>query len=259
MVQKPCCSQKLFCLFVVLALTAAVANSKPFSQTSQAENPSQSVVLLHGLIRTPTSMQRIANRLEAEGYTVYNISYPAREIPIAQIVDELHERLKICCVAGTGKLNFVTHSMGGIVVRAYIDKYQPENLGRVVMMGPPNQGSELADMMQDNVLIGFVFGPAIQELGTEADSTPNRLGKVDFELGVITGNRSWNPVASLMIPGTDDGTVSVQRAQVEGMKDFRVMPNTHSFIMLDKDVIDEVVYFLQNGQFVTQEKSQIND
>jgi triacylglycerol lipase len=213
-------------------------------------------VLLHGLIRSSMSMSRIANRLQSEGYTVYNMNYPAREIPINEIVDELHERLKICCLSGTKKLHFVTHSMGGIVVRSYIAKYHPENIGRVVMMGPPNHGSELADLLKDNVLVGYIFGPAVQELGTTPDSTPNKLGPVDFELGIITGNSSWNPIGSWVIPGPDDGTVSVNGAQLKSMKDFLVMPYTHTFIMLHADVINEIVYFLQHGEFMALDSGE---
>ena len=232
------------CSFIACTAKPEVSPKEP-----EANKPHETVVLLHGLIRTSISMEKIADRLESEGYTVFNKSYPARETSIDQIIDKLHKKLQICCHPGTGKLNFVTHSMGGIVVRAYIDKYHPENIGRVVMLGPPNNGTVLANKLRDNILIGYIFGPAMLELGTDANSTPNRLGEVDFELGVITGNRSWNPITSWMIPGADDGTVSVRSAQLDSMKAFKVVPNTHTFIMVDSDVIDEVVFFLKYGRF----------
>ena len=240
-----------FCFLYVLS--GCVPETQPIQDPNRSR---ESVVLLHGLIRSSISMTRIADRLQSEGYSVYNMNYPAREIPIDEIVDELHEKLKICCHPGTGKLHFVTHSMGGIVVRAYIAKYHPENIGRVVMMGPPNQGTELADLLKDNVLVGFIFGPAVSELGTTPESIPNKLGPVDFELGIITGNQSWNPIGSWVIPGPDDGTVSVKRAQLDSMKDFLVVPNTHTFIMIDADVIDEVVFFLQHGEFMSLESGE---
>lgn len=243
-------SFKLFFTLLVFGVIAGCATkSEPTQPEVYTDQPRDTVVLLHGLIRTSTAMGLLASRLQEEGYVVYNLDYPARESTIDEIVEGLHDELIICCHSKPGKLHFVTHSMGGIVVRAYIERYGPENLGRVVMLGPPNKGTELADKFKDNQLVGMVFGPVIQELGTGPESTPNRLGEADFEVGIITGESSWNPVASWMIPGPDDGTVSIKSAQLDGMKDFLVVPNTHTFIMLDDDVIDEVVYFLRYGSF----------
>ena len=194
-------------------------------------------------------MSGIAERLRSAGYFVLNLNYSARQGTVDQMVEELHGTLQTCCLSGPGKLHFVTHSLGGIIAREYIEKYRPGHLGRVVMLSPPNKGTELADHFGDNLLVGLVFGPVVAELGTNGNSKPNQLGPVDFELGVITGDRSWNPVASWIIPGPDDGTVSVERAQVDGMKRFMVVPHTHTFIMNSDQVIDEVLFFLEHGDF----------
>lgn len=246
----------LSALLTISFIIGCSAKNKTLISGTKADQPVETVVLLHGLIRSSVAMERIADRLEKEGYAVHNLDYPGRESTIDEIVDEIHTKLETCCHSHAEKLHFVTHSMGGIVVRAYVDRYHPENLGRVVMLGPPNKGTELADKLKDNKLVGMVFGPVIQELGTGVESTPNRLGKADFEVGVITGDISWNPLASWMIPGPDDGTVSVKNAQLEGMTDFLVVPSTHTFIMLNSDVIEEVVYFLRNGQFSTKNSSK---
>jgi hypothetical protein len=143
----------------------------------------------------------------------------------------------------------VTHSLGGILVRAYVKTYPPVNLGRVVMLSPPNRGSELIDIFREYWWFRKFFGPIQQQLGTDAASIPNTLGPVHFELGVITGNRSINPIGSAFIPGPNDGTVSVARAQVEGMHNFLVVPYGHTFIMMHKAVAEQTLHFLRTGHF----------
>ena len=156
---------------------------------------------------------------------------------------------KAVAAAGVGRVHFVTHSMGGILVRDYLRRHAPPSLGRVVMLAPPNQGSELVDHLGALAVFGWINGPAGRQLGTGADSLPNRLGPVGFPLGVIAGDWSWNPVYSAIIPGADDGKVSVARARIDGMADFVVVPHGHTFLMSAPDVIDEVLHFLRDGHF----------
>ena len=124
------------------------------------------------------------------------------------------------------------------------------------MLSPPNQGSELADILKQWKPYQMVMGPSGQELGTDPQSTPNLLGSVNYELGVITGDVSFNPVSSLLIPGPDDGKVSVSRARVAGMKDFLVVNHSHTFIMNSSEVAEEVMSFLKTGAFLHSEKKQ---
>ncbi len=154
-----------------------------------------------------------------------------------------------CCLSSEKPLHFVTHSLGGILVRAYLAQKRPDNLGRVVMLSPPNQGSQLVDELRDSPLFQWATGPAGQELGTDPSNLPNRLGPADFEVGIITGSRSLNPLTSWLVTGEDDGKVSVESAQLEGMADFLVVPNTHTFIMNSSQVALEVVHFLEQGSF----------
>jgi len=243
-------------LFMTLWIGCAHKDG-PIRSKLNAEEVTDKVVLLHGLIRSSISMVGIARRLRSAGYQVFNLDYSARQGTLDQMVEELRGTLQSCCLGGPGRLHFVTHSLGGIIVREYIAKYPPPNLGRVVMLGPPNQGSELADFFGDNPVAGWVFGPVVAELGTGPNSKPNQLGPVEFELGVITGDHSWNPIASWMIPGPDDGTVSVERAKVEGMKRFMVVPHTHTFIMNSDQVIDQVLFFLEHGDFSPAESETL--
>jgi pimeloyl-ACP methyl ester carboxylesterase len=154
-----------------------------------------------------------------------------------------------CCRAGPTPVHFVTHSLGGILVRAYLARNEFERLGRVVMLSPPNRGSELVDAFGDHPLYELVLGPAGQELGTDETSVPRALPPVDFDLGIITGDQNINPVGAWLIPGESDGAVSVESAKVAGMKDFLVLSENHTFIMQSPRVEEEIFHFLEHGRF----------
>ena len=226
-------------MLATLAISAAPA--------SQVER--DTVVVLHGMGRTKLSMNPLANELRRQGFAVINFSYPSTRRSIAESSELLRRQLAAVSMTQESRTHFVTHSLGGIVVRAMLKEYRPPNLGRVVMLSPPNQGSEVADRLRNNFAYRLATGPAGQELGTNDASTPNALGPVDFPLGVIAGDRSFNPLFSSWIPGGDDGKVSVRRAQVEGMADFLVVPHSHSFIMRSQQVGAQVVHFLRHGKF----------
>jgi pimeloyl-ACP methyl ester carboxylesterase len=217
---------------------------------SSAEDSADQVVLLHGLGRTDLSMLRMENALKGRGYEVVNVSYPSTQHSIEQLAtEELGPAIEACCSEPHGKVHFVTHSMGGIVLRYYLESHAVDSLGRVVMLSPPNQGSEVADWVAENPILETILGPWPQELGTGPESVPSQLGPVDFELGIIAGNKTLNPLFSRMIPGADDGKVAVEATKVEGMTDFLVVPKSHTYIMMSDDVIAQVIHFLELGEF----------
>jgi triacylglycerol lipase len=238
----------LFCRVSALCLLAALA-STGHSALPTRDGARDVIVILHGMGRTRLSMKWLADRFHQQGYEVLNLAYPSTRRSIAELSGQLHRELQNARVAQAGRIHFVTHSAGGIVVRAYLKEHQIVNLGRVVMLSPPNQGSEVADRLRNNFVYQWATGPAGQELGTGEASVPNALGAVNFPLGVITGNKSFNPLFSAWISGPDDGKVSVERARVEFMSDFLIVPHTHSFIMRSPKVAAQAVHFLEHGQF----------
>lgn len=208
------------------------------------------VILLHGMARTKNSMNKMGNHLKAEGFNVVNWEYPSRDYRIEKLAEEaIPGAIEACRKKGATRIHFVTHSMGGILVRYYLKHHEIKELGRVVMLSPPNGGSEVVDKLGNNFIFRFINGPAGNQLGTDESDLPKKLGKVDFDLGVITGDRSINLINSLLIPGTDDGKVSLNNAKVEGMNDFLVVHATHPFIMRNHEVMRQTIHFLKKGEF----------
>jgi pimeloyl-ACP methyl ester carboxylesterase len=229
---------RLLCLMLALILPA------------QSLWATEHVILLHGLCRTSGSMRPMADALQAAGYVVHNIDYPSRSAPIGELASlAINPAIAACELSGASRIHFVTHSLGGILVRQYLATHRLPALGRVVMLGPPNQGSEIVDRLGSWRLFAAINGPAGRQLGTGADSVPNRLGPVAFPVGVIAGRHSINWINSLLIPGPDDGKVSVNRTRVGGETSHLVLPCSHPFLMRDRTAIRQTVHFLGHGRF----------
>lgn len=216
----------------------------------QVEQDSECIILLHGLARTHRCMNKAAGIFSSYGYHVINISYPSRRKTIEQLaINAIYPAIIEAEQKHCRRIHFLTHSMGGILLRYYLSEKTIENLGRTIMLAPPNKGSEIVDKIGHWRLFYLCNGPAGLQLGTDQDSIPRKLGKLNFETGIITGNKSWNPLLSGLISDANDGKVSVNSAQLEGMKDFLLLPYSHSFIMQHKSVIEQALYFIQQGCF----------
>jgi len=208
------------------------------------------VVLIHGLGRTLFSMKKVEWALQGEGYRVINVSYPSTRVSVEDAANGwLAGLLKERVLDRGVKVHFVSHSLGGIVLRHYLAANHVDNLGRVVMLAPPNRGSELADKLRSNIIYKFFTGPAGQQLGTGPDGLAERLGPATFGLGIIAGDRSLNPLLSAWLPGPDDGKVSVGSTLLGGMQDFLLVHHSHTWMMWRRDVIRGVTQFLKTGQF----------
>lgn len=222
--------------------------------TVQANN---CVILLHGLARTASSMEKMEAELQKKGYRVVNVDYESRKHPVENLAEmAVGTGLKQCREESVEKIHFVTHSLGGILVRQYLNEHRIPELDRVVMLGPPNQGSEVVDKLRDMPGFEVLNGPAGMQLGTTDEDIPRQLGPVDFELGVIAGTRSINLILSTYLPDTDDGKVTVTSAKVEGMSDFIALPVTHPMMMKNSSVIAQVLHFLEYGKFSHNSKSE---
>ncbi len=207
------------------------------------------VVLLHGLGRSSWSMKRLEWSLREAGYEVVNLDYPSRQRTVEGLAEtELGPTLAALRLEPGARVHFVTHSMGGIVVRAYLRAHPLERLGRIVMIAPPNAGSELADRLKGTWLYRTVNGPAGQQLCT--DGLPTTLGPAPGETGIIAGDVALNPLFSSWMPGPNDGKVSVERTRLAGMSDFLVVPYSHTWLMWRRPVVDQVLAFLRDGRFV---------
>jgi pimeloyl-ACP methyl ester carboxylesterase len=230
--------------FRILIFMATVAIASP------AFSAQEEVVLLHGLCRTSRSMTTMERALSDAGYKVRNVDYPSRTASVRQLADDaIGQAVGDCQRDGAAKIDFVTHSLGGILVRSYLARHAVPSLGRVVMLAPPNQGSEIVDKLGWLFVFKMINGPAGSELGTDKNSTPNRLGPANFCAGIIAGDRSINWINSLLIPGRDDGKVSVERTQLAGMSDHIVIHATHPFIMRNREAIRQTIQFLRTGKF----------
>jgi pimeloyl-ACP methyl ester carboxylesterase len=209
------------------------------------------VVLLHGLARTATSMNKMQRELENAGYATANIDYPSRDYTVEELAAiALPEGLAACRAhEGVTRIHFVTHSLGGILVRQFLSENEIQELGRVVMLGPPNQGSAAVDELSDVPGFDWLNGPAGRQLGKGEASVPLRLGPANFELGVIAGNRTIDPITSAVLEDPDDGRVSVADTKLDGMADFIVVDHSHAFMMRMRRPIELTKAFLETGSF----------
>lgn len=213
--------------------------------------PAGGVVLLHGLGRTGLSMRVLDSACRHAGHKTLAPSYGFRTaVPV--IVADLAPKIADFAAEVDGPLHFITHSLGGIVARALLKAHRPANLGRVVMLAPPNAGSELVDTLERLGLDRIVLGPASRYLRTIRPETAEaRLGAVDFDLGIIAGNRPLDPIIPrLLMPGANDGKVSVAATRVAGMRDHIVLPVQHTLMVGDRRVIDQTMAYLSTGAFV---------
>jgi len=224
----------------------------------------KAVVVLHGLGRSRSSMNAICNYLRNNGgYRIVNVEYPTTQYNVANHAKTI--RRLVNHLDGVEQINFIAHSMGNIVIRHYLgdleraeagelsaaDRRAMERFGRFVMLAPPNQGSQLAEIFANNLLFKQIAGDAGQELGRRWPEVEKRLAKPRFQFGIIAGGngkQGYNPI----LDGDNDGVISTDTAKLAGARDFIVVPSMHSFIMDKVQVQKYALNFLRHGSFVSE-------
>ena len=239
------------CVTQLLAASVLVVFCCGARATTPTAASSDCVILLHGMARTSASMDKMEEALMGEGYSVVNESYPSREHPIEVLAPlAIDAGLEQCGdLEAPARVHFVTHSLGGILVRYYYEDQDLGQLGRVVMLAPPNQGSKASDAMRGLPGFDWINGPAGRQIGKGEDSVPLKLGTPAFEFGVIAGDRTIDPITSAVLPNPDDGKVSVADTKLDGMTDFALISVSHAYIMQDEEVIALVKNYLRSGRF----------
>lgn len=224
---------------------ASIAN---YSHSLELSSEGEYVIILHGIARSNSHMKKLSTYLSRNGFDVINLSYPSTTYKIGELAEIINQEI-LKRATQDKAINFVGYSMGGLMVRALIHKYNYKNIGRVVQLAPPNQGSEVADFVKNFWPYKKIFGPAGQQLTTDQSAVKHLFGNVNYELGIVAGNLTIDPISSAMIPGENDGKVAVERTKLDGMKDHVVVNVPHTFFPSSKKVQEHTLCFLKNGKF----------
>ncbi len=233
------------------ASTPLLPLADPANSTGHAVAEPDTVLLLHGLGLNRLAMARLACSLRRDGYRVINVSYPSRRVPLEELAATwLPDLLRAHKADTAPRLHVVTHSMGGILLRLYLRDQRPANLGRLVMIAPPNHGSEVAEKLRNNFAFRLFTGKNGRRIGTGPDSLPLSLGPIEnADLGIIAGSRSLNPLFSSWIARPSDGKVAIESTKLEGMSDHLILPISHTWLQYRTPVITQVKTFLRTGKF----------
>lgn len=235
--------------FAIIVLGACATT--PRTTLTMSSDSTDCVILLHGLNRSYRAMTKMATKLQEAGFTTANVDYPSQAAPVEELAPmAVNEGLEKCREANAVRIHFVTHSIGGILLRYAHHQSPIPELGRVVMLAPPNQGSEIVDVTRNWPTAELFSGEAGLQLGTDENSIPSRLGPVDFDLGVVAGTGTINPIFSAILPLPNDGKVSVESTKVAGMNDFLVVGSSHHYIVSSDIVIENTKAFLRTGRFL---------
>jgi pimeloyl-ACP methyl ester carboxylesterase len=222
------------------------------------------VIVMHGLIRSRESMNKLCKHLRKHGdWTVLNVAYPTTRRPVAEHAGSLARIIEN--LDGVDTIHFVGHSLGNIVIRHYLadrinragggGKCDPR-FGRMVMLGPPNHGSKVAASLSQNALFTIINGTPGKELGADWNKLKENLATPPMEFGIIAGGRRDQSGFNPLLPGDDDGTVSVRSTRLAGASDFVILPVMHSFMMDNEKVMQCTLRFLQSGYFISAEQRQ---
>jgi len=208
------------------------------------------VVLLHGIGVGAWTLRRLERALRRNGYATLNLGYASRCKPLEALAEDIHPPIAAFAAQCDGPIHFVAHSMGGLLTRLYVAIHRPARLGRVVMLGTPNGGSEIADLLADLAIYRALFGPAGQQLSTVTAPVLAALPPPDYAVGIIAGCRTIAPISSyFVLPRPNDGRVSVASSRLANMADHVTVKACHTGLPRHRDAIDQTIAFLHAGRF----------
>jgi pimeloyl-ACP methyl ester carboxylesterase len=236
----------IYTVVLVVSVIFTSANAF-FAHGDETPGNKEIIDLLHGLGRSNTSMWLLASRLEDAGYYVQRVGYSSLHQNPDEILKDISSQINQCCQKHAQSVHFVGHSLGGLMVRAYLQNSQVDKLGRVVLLGTPNKGTEAADYFSNSWLME-ILGPTAKALGTDADSFPRSLEAPYYPVGIIAGELK-SKFNDHVIPGKDDGLVSVEATKIDDMTDFIIIETGHSRMRYNSEVADQTIEFIKNGVF----------
>lgn len=221
-----------------------------FFSSNSASSQNEAVVLLHGLGRGKSIMTPLKERLETAGYATAVADYKSIGRTPEEIIADVSQQITSFRSDSIRIIHFVGHSLGGLLIRAYLDSIKVPNLGRVVLIGSPSKGTPIVDYFRDSWILKLA-GPAASSLGTDEKSFPRTLSAPYYPIGIIAGiSSAFNNDG--FIPGEDDGIVPVESTKIEGMTDFISVQVSHSSMPRSEEVGNQVIAFLQRGRFLKQ-------
>ncbi len=218
----------------------------------------QVVIVLHGLVRSRTSMDKLAEFLnDNSDLEAVSVSYASTRGDVAEHAAALARVVEN--LDGVERIHFVAHSLGNIVIRYYLGEHAGDKadkrIGRIVMLAPPNHGAQLAERFGDNALFELISGSSGKQI-VDWDKLEPKLAVPTGEFGIIAGSAVPDAGGNPLIEGEDDLVLAVEETKLAGASDFRVAQVEHTFIMNNDDVRKWVQSFLENGYFVSAEERQ---
>lgn len=244
-------------LLSALLISSCSVSSARFSHAIALRPLNECVVLVHGLWRSGFAMNSIASDLEEHGYDTVSIDYPSTQLEIPVLAERhLSDGLNECREKGAKHIHLVTHSMGGILARQYLQTKRLPKGGKVVMLSPPNQGSELSEKFGDSWWYKWIVGPAGISLSQKRNGIIPRLKEIEEPVGVIAAYRNWSLWPESWLPTPNDGTVSVQSMRLAEMDDFVLVNSGHAMMRFNRETQYQIRHFLAKGTFfpATSEK-----
>lgn len=255
-------------ILIVCSLVANLLFAFPSNLPESTDNiPTESiptiarpkmVVLLHGVLKSSLSMERLERSFKSGGYKTFNWNYDSNDFTVIQNAVELDSLIRLNGY-DRYRLDFVTHSMGGIIIRYYLENYPPPHLGRLVMIAPPNQGSHLATFFQNFPPFKWLYKKTVTYLVTGDDAFAPHAGIPSCEFGIIAGGTGGKYGYTWYLPGDDDGTISVSQTKLKGASDFIILHHIHSVLPLERDTIEQTRYFIEHGRFMHQQLTEADD